>query len=199
MEYIDNVDSEGGPFPVADAEGIRIWRGAEEGSPEYEDTCQLFLTDPEPPGVFISVGTQDVLLWEPHGAGTGDVFVNQQGNIIIIRAWLDEPVEADTDDELAVVSALVSLPLNEPIELGTLEISSGVLAILWSPESGECIETSDIDSLEISESARPSGEMSSDSSGLLVRMAAGSYTCFHDEVELGESSARRCHIVKDIV
>lgn len=191
MKYIGNVDSEGGPFLVVDATLARHWRGSDGDGSDYERACDTLRADSEPPGALIPIGVGQAIVWEPYGAGTGDVFMDDQGNVTIIRAWLDEPDGANTDDELRAVTALVVLPLNEPINLGSLEITSGVLAILWSPESGECIK-----SLNIEESERPIGEMSSDSSGLLVRVAKGNYACLHDEFELADVSARRCHLIK---
>ena len=191
MQYIDNVDSEGGPFLIADATIAREWRGSDGDGSDYECACQVFSTDPEPPGALIAVGLGQALLWELYGAGTGDVFVDERGNVTIIRAWLDEPDGGNAADELRAITALVLLPLNEPVDLGSLEITSGVLAILWSPESGECIE-----SLDVEENERPTGEMATDSSGLLVRVAKGSYSCLHDEFELADVSARRCHLVR---
>lgn len=191
MDYIDSVDSEGGPFLIADGTIMRDWRGSDGDGSDYERACRTLRADPEPPGALISVGAGQALVWDPYGAGTADVFINERGDLTIIRAWLDEPAGANTDDELRAVTALVVLPLNEPINLGSLEITSGVLAILWSPESGECIK-----SLNIEESERPIGEMSSDSSGLLVRVAEGNYACLHDEFELADVSARRCHLIK---
>jgi len=191
VKYLDAVNSEGGPFLIADAEIAHHWRGTEEGGTDYRRACQVFLTFPEPPGALIPVGPGQALVWEPEGAGTGDVFIDGQGHLTIVRAWLDEPDGADTDDELRTVTTLAGLPLNEAVSLGSLEITSGVLAILWSPETGECIEA-----LDVEESERPTGEMATDSSGLLVRVAKGSYTCLHDEFELEKVSARRCHLIK---
>ena len=191
MKYLDAVNSEGGPFLIADAEIAHNWHGTEKGGSDYERACQLFSTDPEPPGLFIPVGAGQALLWEPYGAGTGDVFMDEQGNLTIIRAWLDEPAGADADDELRTITRLVQMPLGDSVPLGSLEILSGVLAILWSPESGECIEA-----LDVEESERPTGEMATDSSGLLVRIAKGRYACLHDEFELADVSARRCHLIR---
>lgn len=191
MRYIDNVNSEGGPFLIADATVMRDWHGSDGDGSDYERGCRVLRSDPEPPGALIPIGTGEALVWNPYGAGTGDIFMDEQGSLTIIRAWLDEPEGADTDDELRTVTILASLPLTEATSLGSLEITSGVLAILWAPESGECIGSLDVD-----ESERPTGEMATASSGLLVRIATGSYTCLHDESELEKVSARRCHLIK---
>lgn len=191
MEYIDYVDSEGGPFLMADAIIMRDWHGSDGDGSDYERACRALRADPEPPGALISVGLEQALVWNPYGAGTGDVFINERGDLTIIRSWLDEPDGASTDDELKTVTTLAELPLGEVTAFGSLRITSGVLAILWAPESGECIEV-----LDVEESERPTGEMATGSSGLLVRVAKGSYSCMHDEFELADVSARRCHLIK---
>ncbi len=191
MIYIDNVDSEGGPFLLADATVARDWRGSDGDGSDYERACRVLLADPEPPGALIFVGLEQALVWDPYGAGTGDVFMNARGDLTIIRAWLDEPDGASSDDELKTVTTLAELPSGEATALGSLRITSGVLAILWAPESGECIEA-----LDVEENERPTGEMATGSSGLLVRVAKGSYSCLHDEFELADVSARRCHLIR---
>ena len=191
MKYIDNVDSEGGPFLLADAVIMRDWRGSEEDGSDYERACQSLRADPELPGALIPVESGKALVWDPYGAGTGDVFIKSQGHLVFIRCWLDEPAGANEADELRTITALAELPMGEAATLGLLEITSGILAILWAPESGECIE-----SLDIEESERPTGETATGSSGLLVRVAGGNYSCLHDEFELEDVSARRCHLIK---
>ncbi len=196
MKYLDNVDSEGGPFLVADAKVARDWHGVEEGGSDYDRVCRMFSTDPDIPGGLTSVGLERALVWETGGAGTGDVFLNGQDQLIIVRAWLDDAGDADDADELKTVTALAEVPPNGAINIGSLRITSGVLAILWSPESGECIESLDVNFLDDDRSKRPSGDMATDASGLLVKVEIGSYTCLHDEIELGNASARRCHLIK---
>ena len=191
MRYIDSVNSEGGPFLLADAIVMRDWHGSGGDGSDYERACQLLQSDPEPPGALLPIGVGKALVWDPYGAGTGDVFMDEQGGLTIIRAWLDEHEGASTDDELRTVTTLATLPPTGATSLGSLKITCGVLAILWAPESGECIEA-----LNVDESERPTGEMATDSSGLLVRIATGNYTCLHDEFELEKVSARRCHLIK---
>lgn len=188
MQYLDNVDSEGGPFLIADAEVARAWRGSEEGGADYERACRVFEDTPDLPGSQISIGQGLAIIWDTEGAGTADVFLGKRNYIVIVRAWLDDQ---DDSDEMETISALAELPMNEAMQIGLLTITSGVLAILWSPESGGCIEDLDVD-----ESERPTGEMATDSSGLLVKIAKGSYSCLHDEIETAGASARRCHLVK---
>ena len=39
MDQLGTVSSEGGPFLIADARAARTWRGAEEGSRDYDAAC----------------------------------------------------------------------------------------------------------------------------------------------------------------
>jgi len=196
VEYINNVDSEGGPFLIADATVMIEWHGSDGDGSDYQHACDVLMTAPQLPAVLLPVGSGQALVWETEGAGTGNVFIKRRGELVIVRAWLDESDGDDADDELESIMALAELPLNEPITLGSLNITSGVLAILWSPENGECIESLDISSLGDDKSERPSGDMTTDASGLLVAIEIGNYTCLHDEIELGNASARRCHLIK---
>jgi len=184
MKYLDNVDSEGGPLLIADATVARIWRGTE--SSDYDRACEVFIQDSSIEGYLISVGSKQGLVWEMGGEGTADVFLEGNDHLIIVRAWLEDPT-----DEMSVLTVLAALPRTQTLSLGSLEITSGVLAILWAPESGESIET-----LEVAESARPTGEMMSESCGLLVALPNGVYSCWHDEVEHEGSEARRCHLIR---
>ena len=186
MKYLDNVDSEGGPLLIADAEVARKWRGS--GNSDYDRACQVFIDDSSIQGHMVSIRQKQGLVWEIGGAGTADVFLDRSDHLIVVRAWLDDPA-----DEMSTLFTLAALPRTEVISLGSLEITSGVLAILWAPESGECIE-----SLEVVECERPTGEeMMSESSGLLVALPNGIYSCLHDEVKGLDGEARRCHLTRN--
>lgn len=185
MRHLDTVSAEGGPFLLADAKVAQSWRGVEGDGSDYERACQIFYDDKGAPGGSITIDQTRAVVWEPEGAGIADVLTDQQGRLILIRVWID------ASDDTSAVLALAGLPLNAPINIGSLELTSGVLAVLWAAESGDCIET-----LDIAESERPTGEMADDSSGLLVCLSKGVYSCLHDEVELNGESARRCHLIK---
>jgi hypothetical protein len=180
LDYVDNVDSEDGPLLIADARAARLWRGSDGNGSDYERAYKPLLSGA--PGTTIPIDSHQAVIWELGGAGTADVFYEKRVQIRIVRAWVDNK---------DIIDVLADAPLNKNhTNLGAIEVSSGVLAILWAPENGQCIE-----SLRVSQSSRPSGEMATDSAGLLLKVPKGQYTCLHDEVEKGGEAARRCHII----
>ena len=115
------------------------------------------------------------------------MFLDGSDRLLLVRAWLDD--EQDLEDETSALTELARLSLNAQASIGVLEITCGVLAILWAPESGACIET-----LDVVGSMRPTGEMAIDGTGLLVGLPNGRYECVSDEVDGPVGSARRCHL-----
>jgi hypothetical protein len=185
LKYLDEVSTEGGLLLLADANTARAWHGTEEDGSDYQRACRLF-ENSAVPGSIIPVGQGQAILWDMEGSGTADVFLEEPDHLIIVRAWMDD------NDEEAVLFSLAALPLQSTTNVGSLEITSGILAIMWATESGECIE-----SLNIRESARPTGNMASEDAGLLVQLPNGRYVCLHDEVEQEDNSARRCHLIRE--
>ena len=121
------------------------------------------------------------------GSGTADILRVSANEIMIIRAWLND------EGGLPEILELAGKPALDRKHFADLRVDCGVLAILWAPESGTCIEPVDIS--EIEDFQPPTGEIAIDGSALLVELSNGIYSLFHDEVELesGES-ALRCHI-----
>jgi hypothetical protein len=186
MRHLNTVNSEGGPMLLMDARAARAWRGIEADGSDYERAGKVFEETPVPGGV-LSLGEDQAIVWNMGGSGTAHVFVDTAEHLVILRAWLDNPHDLETLFEMA------ALPWSEAVPFATLDIPSGVLAVLWAPESGECIEDEDLD---VVESKRPTGEMAIDSSGLLVSMPSGHYQCLHDEVHAARGNARRCHLLR---
>ncbi|SRR5579884_548095 len=187
MEALGTVSSEGGPLLLADAQVAAAWQGVEGNGSDYERACKLFAQNEHLPGGPISIGQEQGILWELGGAGTAHIFCDSTDRLSLrlVRGWLHSPRDTNA------VLALAAVPLRDTIGLGSLKISSGVLAILWAPESGEWIST-----LPIPESARPAGPMSVDGAGLLVHLPQGCYICLYDEVQLEDGQhARRCHLL----
>ena len=180
MNYINNIDTEGGSLLIADATVAQKWRGTEGDGKDY-DRASKFTDDS--PAQIIDIDHELAIAWDVEGEGTVDVF-NDKQRTLIVRAWLDD------EGGIGEITKLAKLPLINGINIGSVEITSGILAILWSAESGECIESLDID-----QHARPTGEMATDSSGLLIRIANGRYLFVHDEVEIKDDTALRCHII----
>ncbi len=182
LSYLDSVDSEGGPFLLADATDARNWQGTEGDGSDYERIDDILLDGM--PAAMIPLGDGQALLWEPDGPGTGDVYY-KDGRFMLLRVWINNP------SDLNAVDALSDLPLVNATHLGELEIASGTVAVLWTPESGESISLLD----DVSTNSQSPGGAETDFSGLLVRVPKGRYSCLHDEVTIGSESARRCHLV----
>ena len=189
MENLGYVSSEGGPLLIADAAIARNWQGATlDNVDDYQRACEIFDADSEVQGEFIPIAESRGLIWDMGGAGTSDIFLKDSAHLVIVRAWLD-----DTDDEEKAISDLAHTPLREYKDLGSLEVKTGLVAILWAPESGQCIEATDI-----SGSAVSIDGTSIDGSGLLVKLERGAYKCLHDEFTGKHGDARRCHLIKQI-
>lgn len=188
MKYLQEVSTEGGPLLIADAALARSWRGIEgDNKSDYTRACKIFESG-DPPGGAIPLGSGQAVVWDMEGPGVADVFAPNSTCMIIVRAWLDN---LEGSEEFDAVEKLAHVPIGVATELGILEITSGVLAILWAAEDGECIE-----SLDIPEDGRPTGKSASEASSLLIGLHEGRYSCLHDYVHVNGNAARRCHIVR---
>lgn len=186
MFHSGTVSSEGGPLLLADAIAVHSWHGASEDSSDYERVCLLW-DDLNIPGFTIEIGEHQGIIWELGGAGTADVFCTEDGTIHLVRAWLRE------SRDMASIHALAELPIHTVDPFASLRIGCGRLAILWAPESGECILPEDVNGTG---NKPPSGDLSINGAGLVVSLPNGDYTCLHDRVELNGQKALRCHIVR---
>ena len=182
MKHVGHVSGEGGPLLLADAHLLVGWRGTEEGGADYARAASLFdEQDPEPDGVEIPLGAGHGVLWEMHGAGTTDVF-REDDDVYLVRSWLDDE------------SALPDLAEAEPFEqtrLGAIDVRSGALAILWAAESAICLDPE-----SVAHGGRPGFATSIDGAALILRVPPGRYAFFHDEVELPGGFARRCRVTR---
>ena len=187
---LDTVSSEGGPLLIADAATAQNWRCFDEDKNEggdYQLACDALNAAPTLPGLELQISVSRFVVWEMGGSGTANVLRISGSEIMIVRTWLDE------GNGLPTILELAALPVRKRHHFADLTVHCGVLAILWAPESGTCIETSDI--LEIEDFQEPSGDIAISGSSLLVKLSNGNYSLFHDEVELAsDESALRCHI-----
>ena len=192
MYYLDAVSSEGGPLLIADAETARKWRGfgEEDGDGEdYKIACDaLEASATRPPGLELQTGDSSYVIWDMGGSGTADILRVSLNEIMIVRAWLDD------ESDLPEILEMAGKPAPDRRHFANLRVDCGVLAILWAPGSGTCIEPADISEIENFQS--PSGDIAIDGSALLVELSNGVYSLFYDEVELASGeSAVRCHII----
>lgn len=182
MNHLFSINTEGGPLLCADTDAARRWKGSEAGSDNYEDLCARFDASPELAATIVTIGEHPAVAWEMSGPGTADVFRSSDGLIRIVRAWVDE----DTPEEL---EKLASLDAPSHVEVGEIEIPSGLLAVLWAPESGQRIPLSTEHDVQ-----RVSGT-SLDDSAFLLKVSSQRYRCQHDEVNVGVSRARRLTLI----
>ncbi len=148
------VSSEGGPYLIADAASARNWRGID--GPDYDELCSQM--DAHTDGVLneFRLPSSTLLTWEP-GAGVADVLVDT-GRVVLAHPS-DARVELPASMDLVGIDVMVE---------------SGVLAILWAPENGECIKDQDF---AIQKARPPSGLLAVDGSSLLVPVVSGIYRC----------------------
>ena len=165
-----------------DARAANDWKGSEAGSTDYEELCLRFDVQPELPATLFRVGEQSAVAWEMSGAGTADVFEAGKGRIRIVRAWL----ENDTPEEIKLLaSAEASIHLN----VGTIELPSGFLAVLWGPESGEKVL------LPTERDVQSAQGTSIADSVWVMKVRNCRFRCEHDEVRVGASLARRLTLI----
>lgn len=155
--HVGFVSSEGGPYLIADAATARSWRGID--GPDYNELCSRL--DERADGVLneFRLSALRFVTWEP-GVGVADVLLEKDQVVLVYPS-----------------NSRIELPA--PMAAGCLEVevevASGVLAVLWAPESGECITDED---LTIHEARAPSGLLAINESSLLVPVASGVYRCF---------------------
>lgn len=187
LNNLGTVSSEGGPLLITDAVIAQSWRGAtfvEED--DYERVCDILIEAPEAEGILISIAEGKGLIWEMAGSGTSDVFLKNSTHLVVVRTWLDDPDDTET------IALFANAPLQEHQHLGSLRIETGIVTILWAPESGQGITPKDFSGYSTSIQGLSVG-----GSGLLVKLEPGDYQCLHDEIPetLGLGEARRLHLI----
>jgi hypothetical protein len=182
MNHLFSINTEGGPLLCADMDAARCWKGSEAGSADYEDLCARFDATPKLAATLITVGDHPAIAWEMCGPGTADVFRSTDGLIRIVRAWVDE----DAQEE---IEKLAAHDAPSHVEVGEIEIPSGLLAVLWAPESGQRIPLSTEQDVQ-----RVSGTSLNDSA-FLLKVSSSRYRCQHDEVNVGVSRAVRLTLI----
>jgi hypothetical protein len=184
---LGTVSSEGGPLLLADARIIPDWSGvgADGTSVDYERACSALDAVPPRDGAFIAVGAGHALVWELGGPGTADVFRKSDVELVLSRGWYEPATFSDE-----TCRALASVPRSGQAKvIGELDVASGTLVILWAPESGACVE-----STEVPPDGIPTGKLSMGGTALMVAVRPGRYECIHDEVEAAPAEGRRCHL-----
>jgi len=182
MKHLFSINTEGGPLLCLDARAATGWKGCEAGSTDYENLCARLNAQPELAATVFTVGERSAVAWEMSGPGTADVFETDEGRIRIVRAWLDE-------DRAEEIEQLASADASSNQNLGEIEIPSGLLAVLWAPESGQKIPLSTERDVQ-----RVPGT-SIDDSAFVLKVPSRRFRCAHDEVRVGAALARRLTLI----
>ena len=132
MNHLFSLNAEGGPLLCVDASAATRWSGAEDGARDYTALCLAIDAQPEFSAKLMPIAGVSGVVWEMEGAGTADTFVYADGRIKIVRAWL---IEGSNEEVMALTE---SEPVSR-VQLGVIDVPSGVLAVFWAPESGRRI------------------------------------------------------------
>jgi hypothetical protein len=182
MKHVFSINAEGGPLLCLDAHAATGWKGSEGEGTDYANLCATFDGQPELAATMLTVGEHSAVAWEMSGPGTAEVFKAAEGRIRIVRAWLHE----DTPQE---IQHLASAEASSHTDVGEIEISSGLLAVLWAPESGNKVLLSTERDVQ-----RVAGT-SIDGSALVMKVPSRRFWCEHDEVRVGVAHARRLTLI----
>jgi hypothetical protein len=182
MKHVFSINAEGGPLLCLDARAATSWKGSQSGSTDYENLCARFDAQPELAATVLTIGEHSAVAWEMSGPGTADVFEAAEGRIRIVRAWPDE----DTPEE---IEQLASADAPSHVDVGQIEIPSGLLAVFWAPESGEKIPLSTERDVQ-----RVPGT-SIDDAAFVMKVPSRRFRCEHDEVRVGAALARRLTLI----
>ncbi|MFL5441305.1 MAG: hypothetical protein ACJ79W_19270, partial [Myxococcales bacterium] len=83
MIHVGTVSSEGGPFLLADAGAVRVWRGSDTN--DYDELCKALDAAGPMWGLGWRLGPHDATVWEPEGPATVDVFAASETSLILVR------------------------------------------------------------------------------------------------------------------
>jgi hypothetical protein len=185
LKHLGIVCSEGGPLVFGDKSDLLTWTGALEEGGDYAAVCNVFDTDPALEGFAFSHGDNAIVVWEMTGGGGADIFRDADGDLIVIRCWVNSGEVDDPD-----ILRMAGVQDQSSQDVGEFRLVSNRLTIMWAAESGECLsEDIPVDSFT------PSRETCMENTALIVSMRAGVYACLHDVITLPNgASARRCAI-----
>lgn len=183
MKHLFSINAEGGPLLLCDAPAAKNWAGSEEGGADYERLCAMLDARPEEQGAVFAIGGAQAVVWEMSGAGVADVFLSERGEVVLVRAWLD-------DDNATTLQSLAEAPASNPVRIGRLNAASQRIAILWAAESGKGVSDSSSEQVKCVESGT-----AIDGSVYVLRTAASAFDCVHDEVVFNGSQARRLKLI----
>lgn len=171
-----------------DANCLNNWQGLE--TPELEilgntENLDNFST-------ILNIGACSILLWDIGGPGTADLF-GDDGNLILVRVWLDDE-SLDENDNILKISNIARFETKNNSFMGIIPVESGILCVLWVEESGIGVDATppetDTKTWVPEESQWMSG------AGRFVRVVPGKYACYTDELEGDDFNATRLHMIR---
>ncbi len=183
MDHLFSLNAEGGPLLLIAMSAAKHWRGSDENSTDYEQLCAMFDERPDLQGIVYSVGGVSGIAWEMAGAGVADVFLDKEGKIVVVRAWMD-------DDNSDVLRSIAEAKLTNQLPIGRLETNNDKLAIMWAAESGKMFPE-----VTYSQFERVDGGAAIDGSTYAIQTTTSAFDCYHDEIDLGVAHARRLTLV----
>lgn len=182
MTYLGYINAEGGPLLVADGSRVSGWKGIEGA--DYDRACAIFDSDPALEGAEIDLGDGNGVLWEMQGPGTAFVYMLNESHYVIVRIWPRTPQESSAPQTIA------EQPFERTARIGRLSIESGILAVFWAVEEGAGMNLRDGIAV-----GRPTGDLSIENAGLILRVPNSQFSCFYDNVDVPAGIGRRLHLV----
>jgi hypothetical protein len=184
IERVGHVSTEGGPLLIGDRELARSWRGVLGDGADYQRACEALGPAAALRGVQIEVGGVAAIVWDM-ATGTAEVWRRTTNSLILSRPWFDEGSDIDR-----VGYQLATLPAQNQLRLGSFELKTGWLVIVWAAEDGtDIINIEPTDGREL--------DLSVGHAGILATLPDGQYACYQDEVNHGSSRSQRCLIVAE--
>ncbi|HVC77492.1 MAG TPA: hypothetical protein VND96_13350 [Candidatus Micrarchaeaceae archaeon] len=183
IERIAQVSTEGGPLLIGDRELARSWHGVFGDGADYRRACEAL--EPEAVrGVQIEVGGMATIVWDIP-TGTAEVWRRATNSLILSRPWFDEDADIDR-----VGYRLATLPAQTVVRLGSFELKSGWLLIVWAAEDGAAL-------INVEPADGRTLDLSVGDAAVIASLPAGQYACYRDEVSEGLSRTERCLIVAE--
>lgn len=163
---VGDVCTEGGPLLIGDYTILRTWNGIENS--DYENLISILGED----DVLYRVSGQSVAVWEPEGGAS--VSIHQSEDSIMLIKSYEELFE---NNKYAQYSDK-NMDIKNAVNIGNIQIESGVLLVLYSTESG--VLSIPIENKNIV--TRLKGDFAFETSTLAIPVSNGAYFCVSDYI-----------------
>ena len=185
VQYCGTVVSEDGILLFGDARSLQYWRVSEVGDKMVQEVD--FELSNEICGANIQLETGAIVYWFLQSAGVVITFSNQDTDYLLFTlTWENDGANIDRTQAF----------LDDPVDLGkefaSFQVNSGCLAAFWDWDDGSYILENDKGEFSLN-----LDEEFSDSSGILLPIKNGNYSCFQDRIENESGFSIRCHIIRN--